>query len=346
MERVAVVGAGVIGLSTVLHLQERFPGVLDLTVVSDSFSPDITSDKAGMLFLPIDFRTPEEKRRSLYDQDKEIQRWSTATFQKFHSLYKSEENAQVQLCLEQGYMMHLNSQAPDPWYKDLVFGFRHVKVDSVEASLIHVPPSCVDVWAFGTYVVEASLYMHWLMEKSRRGGAKFEQRRISSFDELSSYDIIINCTGLGSHDLLGDKSLYPVHGQIATTTAPWLKHWVVAYYEKGFTHVLPRGRDVALGGNAEAGNWSETSDPEVSKDILQRCQHYLPSLCDAEVTNSWAGLRPLRDPIRLDSCEGPAGSLLVHCYGHGGQGIVLSWGCALDIGNIIHHHRIKLKSRL
>ena len=55
--KVAVVGAGVIGLSAALHLTERFPGLLDVTVIADRFTPDTTSDKAGMIFkLPADLR--------------------------------------------------------------------------------------------------------------------------------------------------------------------------------------------------------------------------------------------------------------------------------------------------
>ena len=37
----------------------------------------------------------------------------------------------------------------------------------------------------------------------------------------------------------------------------------------------------------------------------------------------------------LKSDEGPSGVLRVDCYGHGGQGFLLSWGCDVDIGNIV-----------
>lgn len=59
-----------------------------------------------------------------------------------HSIYKSEENANVQLCLQNGYFF-LESHLPDPWYKDDVFNFRHVDVNSVEAKTLNVPHNCV-----------------------------------------------------------------------------------------------------------------------------------------------------------------------------------------------------------
>ena len=52
---VAVVGAGVIGLSVALHLTERFPGLLDVTIIADRFTPDTTSDKSSALVKPVDF---------------------------------------------------------------------------------------------------------------------------------------------------------------------------------------------------------------------------------------------------------------------------------------------------
>lgn len=334
MRRVVIVGAGVIGLSVALHLSERFPGQLDLTIVSDKFSPHTTSDKAGMLLMPFDVRTEEQKRNSAHNQEREIQRWTRATFQKYHSIFRSEENAKVEIGLEHGYLF-FDSVLPDPWYRDEVFGFRHVKVDSQEAQLLHLPSDVVDIWSFSTYIVSTTSYLQWLTEKSRVGGVKFQQRKISSLDELSSYDVIINCTGIGSCELLGDRLMLPVRGQAMLVRAPWIKHWLVDYRKHGFAYVFPRARDVVLGGTAQEGDWSETPDPETAAEILDKCRTFVPSLCGAEVIGGWAGLRPLRDPVRLESCEGPGGSLLVHCYGHGGQGIVLSWGCALDIGDIL-----------
>jgi glycine/D-amino acid oxidase-like deaminating enzyme len=92
-----------------------------------------------------------------------------------------------------------------------------------------------------------------------------------------------------------------------------------------------------IGGSALRNEWSETPDTKTTERILKDAQEYFPSLCGAQVIDSWVGLRPLRNPIRLESCEGPSGSLLVHCYGHGGQGFVLSWGCAEAVGDIVQN---------
>ena len=42
------------------------------------------------------------------------------------------------------------------------------------------------------------------------------------------------------------------------------------------------------------------------------------------------GLRPVRPAVRLER-EGH----VVHCYGHGGAGVTLSWGCAEDVAALV-----------
>ncbi len=53
--KVAFVGAGVIGLSTALHLTERFPDALQVTILADRFTPDTVSDKSAAVIKPLDF---------------------------------------------------------------------------------------------------------------------------------------------------------------------------------------------------------------------------------------------------------------------------------------------------
>lgn len=47
----AVVGSGVVGLSTALELQKRFPNA-KVTVVADKFHTETTSDVAAGFFYP------------------------------------------------------------------------------------------------------------------------------------------------------------------------------------------------------------------------------------------------------------------------------------------------------
>jgi D-amino-acid oxidase len=51
------------------------------------------------------------------------------------------------------------------------------------------------------------------------------------------------------------------------------------------------------------------------------------------------GLRPARPSVRLEEERLAHGagqvSRVVHCYGHGGAGVTLSWGCADEVASLV-----------
>ena len=344
MHDVVVVGAGVIGLSVATHLSEYLKGRVTVTVVADQFSPNTCSDKAGSVMIPIDFssNTPSMAR------NEKVRRWTRDTFQHLHDLYQSEAASEIELCLMAGYD-YKQSPCPDPWWKDLVFGFRCVDPDSTEAGLLHFSSTYQTIWAFTTYMLDCRKYLPWLMKKFQENGGLVEKRKIKNLKELSSHGIVINCTGMGARLLLGDTAVTPVRGQGVLVRAPWVKHFFINYTDKDeIAYVLPRANNILLGGTAEDGNWDETPDPETAMQIQQRCEARIPSLKDAEVIGGWAGLRPVRDSVRLEveEPEGDKCPVIVHCYGHGGQGVVLHWGCALEVGSIVEQYITGPKSSL
>ncbi len=265
------------------------------------------------------------------------------TFDLFNQLYSSSEAAEVGLCLMTGYDFR-SSYTPDPWWKGLVYGFRQILPTAPEARLLHIPSHCKTVWVFTTYILNCRSYLPWLTAKLQRNGVAMEKRRVRSLNEpeLCRYDLVINCVGMGAHSLLGDDSLVPVRGQAVLVDAPWVKHFLINYKDKdSVAYILPRAKDVLLGGTAQDGNWSEAADEETSQEIFRRCEELLPSLRNAPVVGSWAGLRPVRNEVRLEMERFPASSSrppVVHCYGHGGQGIVLHWGCALEVAGIVEQY--------
>lgn len=56
----------------------------------------------------------------------------------------------------------------------------------------------------------------------------------------------------------------------------------------------------------------------------------------------WAGLRPGRTRVRLELEILPARGgdsnkdmQVIHCYGHGGAGVTIGMGCAIDVAKIV-----------
>jgi len=176
----------------------------------------------------------------------------------------------------------------------------------------------------------------------RKAGGEVQQRTVSSLQELAGhYDLVINCSGLGSRALAGDGQVRPVRGQVLKVQAPWLSHFIRE--GDGETYVYPGVHSVTAGGTRQADDWRLQADPGDSEGILRRCCLLEPSLAKGKVLAEWVGLRPDRRNPRVERAvlvteEGVGGSgggggrrvPVVHNYGHGGAGVTLSWGTALD----------------
>ena len=331
--QIAVVGAGVVGCSVAVNLQEKFGDKVNVTVISECFSPNTTSDKAGAIILPFDVRS-EGKIDAVNSEN--IKRWTRETFRYYDSLYFSEETGDVDLQLVHGYYSEENFREGerDPWWAELTPGFRHVQ--SEEKIKMRIPSKFQVVYSFNTYIINGRNFVPWLMKKIERNGGHFVQKKVKDISELSSYDIVVNCTGMGSVELVGDTSIYPVRGDAVIIKAPWIKQFYFLIGKENYTYIFPRSSNILLGGTGEKNNWSDVPKKEASDAILKRCSDVVPSISCAQILDTWAGLRPVREIIRLEKEEETSGKpVVIHCYGHGGQGLTLAWGCANDVVKIV-----------
>lgn len=75
-------------------------------------------------------------------------------------------------------------------------------------------------WHCITYTAEPFLLLPWLMEKFAASGGEMEKRKIKALHELAEegYDLIINCSGLGARELVADKTVTPIRGQVYKVT--------------------------------------------------------------------------------------------------------------------------------
>jgi D-amino-acid oxidase len=141
----------------------------------------------------------------------------------------------------------------------------------------------------------------------------------------------VNCSGLGARDLVPDGEVTPVRGQVVVVEQVGLDEWLVDDGDDiALTYVVPRIDDIVVGGTAEEGRFDLDVDPETAAGILARATSLVPALADAREITHKVGLRPARPTVRLEA-EHREGRTVVHCYGHGGAGVTLSWGCAADV---------------
>ena len=148
-------------------------------------------------------------------------------------------------------------------------------------------------------------------------------------------DGVVLAAGLASGVLLDDDTGYAVQGQVVRLADPGLTGWLLDEDNPdGLTYVVPRGTDVVCGGTAVEGASGTEADPAVEDAVLRRVRALVPELRDAPVLSRAVGLRPGRPTVRLERLV-HGGREVVACYGHGGAGVTLSWGCAGDVARLV-----------
>jgi D-amino-acid oxidase len=294
--RAVVVGAGVVGLTTAVCLREA--GV-DAHVVARELPPETTSAVAAALWYP--YRALPVER---------VTAWSATSYAALEGLAGVARS---------GVRMRMGTEllapgAPHPWWRDAVPDLRRT----------------ADGLRFAAPAVDMSIHLPWLAERLRALGGTLERATVSALDDLDA-DAVVNCAGLGARGLAGDDSLVAVRGQVVRVSAPGVQEWLLDQSDPAnLVYVVPRERDVVLGGTAEEGAEDRTADPATTAAIRARCSALLPELREAPVLDVAVGLRPARPAVRLEA-EGR----VVHCYGHGGAGVTLAWGCAVEVAALL-----------
>ncbi|MFC7549993.1 FAD-dependent oxidoreductase [Plantactinospora sp. GCM10030261] len=311
---VVVVGAGVIGLTCAARLTEAGARV---AVVTGDDPVRLVSRVAAAVWYPS--HTAEDPR---------VLRWSRRGFLTF----TGQAAAGVPgVALRPTRMLLRTAATEPPWWAAAVPDFR-----------TEPPPAggpYTGLWTCTVPSVEMGPYLDWLLERLVGAGTVLLRRRLDALaDVVDLAPVVVNAGGLGAAKLAGDPAVHPARGRVVLVTNPGL-HTSVRDEDDpaGITYVHPRSRDVVLGGTYEVGETDTGPDPVASRAIVDRCVALVPALAGVPVVAELAGLRPARyggvrlerDPVGL-----PGGVRLVHCYGHGGAGMTLSWGCADDVAGL------------
>lgn len=297
MARVLVVGAGVIGLSCADRLLEEG---YDVTLVARESGTATTSAVAAALWYPYLVR-PRER----------VVGWSAAAYLAFADLAAAAPESGVRMLPGTEVVP---AGHPDPWWAAAV------------PDLVRSDRS----WSFTAPVVDMGVYLPWLTARVLGRGATLTERPLEVLPTPgdTGADVVVNCAGLGARELVGDRSLAPVQGQVVLVEQLGLDRWWLD--ESGPTYVVPRGDHLVVGGTEVHGASSLEPDEAVSAGILERAAALVPELRRARVLGHRVGLRPARPQVRLERA-GP----VVHCYGHGGAGVSLSWGCADEVAALV-----------
>lgn len=230
--------------------------------------------------------------------------WAATSYAVFDALADTDPESGVRMV--PGTVVRHGSDA-EPWWGAAVPALERVSAG----------------WSFTTPVVDTSVYLDWLVARLEAAGGTLTRLNLGGLPNAPDA-LVVNCSGLGARLLGADRTVVPVRGQVVHVEPFGLDRWWLD--ESGPTYVVPREHDVVVGGRDVEGEWSRTPSPEATEDILERAARLVPGLRGARVLRARVGLRPVRPAVRLERVGD-----VVHCYGHGGAGITLSWGVADEV---------------
>ncbi|KAL7070202.1 hypothetical protein ACQ4LE_010403 [Meloidogyne hapla] len=332
--KIAIIGEGVIGISTALAIRQALPKV-NIKIFSDRSFEDTTSFGPAGIFR---FGGKGEERYSP---------WAKKTFDFWAKLEREESPLNTGVHLVSGHIQSENKESLELIEKaigNIVYNFRWL--NERELSLIFAKPAKFGIH-YTAYASEGRRFVSYL--KNQLGNSvEFKNQKIESFEELENQDIslIVNCAGLGGGKLAGDdENVFPNRGVGIIVKAPGQSHFC---YQDADTFCIPLVGDdrILLGTLRQDNRWDREISKEDINDIWNRIIELKPSLKNSEVLSEWCGLRPDRKGgVRLEyklleNNKTNKTIHIIHNYGHGAKGFLLSWGCAQEVLQLMKNNGI------
>jgi D-amino-acid oxidase len=308
--KAVVLGAGVCGLTCAERLLARG---FEVEVWTREPPRATTSTIAGAIWYPFHAQ-PLERVRG----------WAFASLERYAELAREAQSGVV---FRTGCEVFRPGVEPQAWIRELP-ALRELEPREL-------PQGAARGFEFQAPVVETPLFMGWLEQRVQSLGATLHERALLSFEQaFERAPLVVDATGLGARELAHDSDLHPVAGQVVRVAQAGFERFWFDFSGPQPTYVIPRARDVVLGGSLEPEDADEATRLATLEGIRARCRALEPRLERARELGTARGLRPVRSVVRLEAEARRPGQLLIHDYGHGGAGITLAWGCAEEVAGI------------
>ncbi len=234
---VAVIGAGIVGLSTARLAQEAG---FDVTIYAKALPPETTSNVAGGQWHPFGHYdraavTPEWRARYLAA--------AAYSWRRFQIMVGDDYGVR--------WLPTYSEGTPEEPL------FPHFPPNSRALGEDEHPFPLARVSRFDTIYVETGRYLRQLMRDIQIAGGRIQVREFATPADVATLPerLVFNCAGLGARALFGDETLVPIRGQLAILEPqPEIRYAFTG--EAGY--MFPRPDGILLGGTFERGVWDAT----------------------------------------------------------------------------------------
>ncbi|XP_066248646.1 D-amino-acid oxidase [Euwallacea similis] len=330
MSNVAVIGCGVIGLTSALEIQRKIENV-KVTIFADKFSPNTTSDIAAGLWEPYLLAENSEE---------DVIRWSGETFRLVKKLWTEGKAHEAGICLQPIVNLFNSKNYSIPKWVSVTLGYSELSDRHLQTLSKQYGQSFTGGFMFVGFTWEPAIFLPYLQREFVGKKGTITKRRIEGFNELEGFDAVVNCTGFGARFLSADGAVVPFRGQVMRVKMPWqyCTYLVQCDEEKNSCYVI-LNRDFVVVGGTKQSSFDTTPNKADTNRILRNSLKITPSIKNSVFANEVVGLRPSRYKVRLEQevVKTANGKFLkvIHNYGHGGAGITLAIGCAKEAAEIV-----------
>lgn len=318
-ERIAIVGAGVSGLTCgVLFAEHGYR----TAIFAKETGRQTTSGAAAALWFPYHVEPAERVIPLALD-----------TYQVLVDLARVPESG-VSIIESRQFLRTGKIEIPD-WAIPL--GASVIPTPSVMSSGVE---TCVAAnssvfksgFSLPVPLMDTTIYLDYLTARFRKAGGEINAN--VHFDKLedvdTKFDLVINCAGIGAGELVQDADLEPHRGQVAIVPRIEGLSCAVVCDDAPLMYAIPRTNDCVFGGTNDLSS-NLAVDPSTTDRIVAECSRVL-KINKPNVLAERVGLRPFRrSGLRLERDRLRDGRTVIHNYGHGGAGFTLSWGCAREV---------------
>jgi D-amino-acid oxidase len=237
---VAVIGSGVMGLTTARLVQEAGFAV---RIYTAALPPQTTSAVAGGQISPFGHFREDSVTPQWMAQFQAAMAYSWTRFQSLVGerygirwLPTYEESRNVAFADDWLNQYHANVRALGP--SEHPFPVEHIV-------------------RFDTMYVETPRFMAQLTSEVLEAGGSIRMRRFETLADIAALEerLVFNCTGYGAAALVGDTELTPVRGQLAVLRP---QHEVRYAFTGNAGYMFPRNDGILLGGTFERGETDAT----------------------------------------------------------------------------------------
>jgi D-amino-acid oxidase len=321
MDRVAIIGAGVSGLTCGIVFAERG---YRTAIFAKETGQQTTSGTAAAVWFPYDAQ-PRQK----------VIPWALDTFHLLVDLARVPGSGVSMIELRQ-FSRTRQIQIPD-WAFPLgaqavIPSSASVIPSEVEGSL----ESFSSGFSLRVPLMDTTIYLDYLANRFvAAGGSIVTNVRFEKLEEIDpKFDLVINCAGIGARDLVHDADLQPHRGQVAIVPKIDNLSCAIVCDDPPLMYAIPRRNDCVFGGTNELSS-NLAVDPATTARIVAECSRVL-KIDNPQVLAERVGLRPYRKSgVRLEREKLRDGRTVIHNYGHGGSGFTLSWGCAESVARLV-----------